>query len=761
MNNTTSGIAALNNIGLSHVQLTGAYHVNAFEKEMAYLLSYDPDRLLVGFREVAGLPAKATIYPGWEDTEIRGHTLGHFLTACAQAYMQNRNADLLAKLEYIIDELSLSQLDNGYLSAFPETLFDNVEKRKPAWVPWYTMHKIIAGLIIVVEGTGNQTAYDIVAKLGDWVADRTSKWSKELRKTVLAVEYGGMNDCLYDLFKLTKSSRHLEAAHQFDEINLFEAIRSGQDILKGKHANTTIPKFLGALNRYLTLGESEIFYREAAEKFWDMVVYHHSYITGGNSESEHFGDSDLLDGKRSDITCETCNSYNMLKLTRELFKLTQDIKYADFYENTYMNAILSSQHPDTGMTMYFQPMATGYFKVYSSPFEHFWCCTGTGMESFTKLNDSIYFQLDQQLYVNQYVSSQLDWSEQNIKITQNTDFPYTDKAQLMIETVDHSDKHFTMCLRIPEWASGEISFTINGEHIQPKVRDGYAHIERVWMNGDSLQLRIPMVASYYPLADAPNVVGFKYGPVVLSAALGTEDMIESKTGVIVSVPTKRMLVKDFVTPVGMNVQEWFNDFDQHFVRLNDDLAFVLRNTDEEKRLVFTPHFKQHNERYGIYWNFVEADSDALRDHQKKSHQQLLLKENTIDSVQVGNDQYELEHYIQGEHTYAGSFEGLNGRRAEANGWFSYEMKVLPGQRNGLLVTFSYLDADRSFGIWVNGHLLATETVLHHERKREFYDKVIEIPVSLIAEDQESIVVRFAPVMGGFNGVYGVLRTIKP
>lgn len=760
MKNTIMKTVALKNFNLNKVQLTGAYHVNAFEKEMAYLLSYDIDRLLVGFREVAGLPAKAVIYPGWENTEIRGHTFGHFLTACTQAYIQSQNADLIAKLDYIIDELSLAQLDSGYLSAFPETLFDNAENKKPAWVPWYTMHKIIAGLITVAQGTGNQKAYDIVSKLGDWVADRTSRWSKELQETVLAVEYGGMNDCLYDLYKLTKNERHLEAAHQFDEIKLFEAIRNGQDILMGKHANTTIPKFVGALNRYLTLGESEIFYREAAEKFWDIVVYHHSYITGGNSESEHFGEPDLLNGKRSDITCETCNSYNMLKLTRELFKITQDVKYADLYEATYVNAILSSQHPDTGMTMYFQPMATGYFKVYSSPFEHLWCCTGTGMESFTKLNDSIYFHLDQRLYINQYISSQLDWSEQKVKLVQKTNLPYNDKVRIIIETADQIDKQFSIYLRVPDWAAGEITIVVNGSTIQSKVKDGYALIERTWKNGDSVQFQIPMVACYYPLPDAPHVVGFKYGPVVLSAALGTEDMDESKTGVIVSVPTKRMLVKDFITPVGMNVEEWFNDFSQNFVRLNGDLSFKLRNTDEEDRLIFTPHFKQHHERYGIYWNFVEADSDALHEHQKKSQQQLLLKENTIDSVQVGNDQYELEHSVKGEHTFAGSFEGLNGRRVEHNGWFSYEMKILPGVRTGLMVTFSYLDADRSFGLWVNDNLLATVIVKSDERKREFYDKVFEIPSSLIAEGQDTVVIRFASVIGSSNGIYGVLRTIK-
>lgn len=757
VNESASQKTALRDFGLNRVALTGDYQVNAFEKEQAYLTSYDPDRLLVGFREVAGLPAKAKIYPGWENTEIRGHTLGHYLTACAQAYAQNGNTDILAKLEYLVSELAVCQLQIGYLSAFPETLFDHVENRKPAWVPWYTMHKIIAGLIDVYQATRIRTAYDVVNKLGDWVADRTSRWSKELQAAVLAVEYGGMNDCLYDLYQLTGNSRHAEAAHQFDEISLFAAIWEGKDILKGKHANTMIPKFIGALNRYLTLGESEVFYREAAARFWDMVVYHHSYITGGNSESEHFGEPDLLDAKRSDITCETCNSYNMLKLTRELFKLTQDVKYADFYETTYVNANLSSQNPDTGMTMYFQPMATGYFKVYSSPFEHFWCCTGTGMESFTKLNDSIYFQLDQQLYVNQYISSKLDWVEQKVQITQTADLPLTDTVHLSLAIADGQERRLSIRLRVPYWAAGEPAVAVNGEAIHPEISNGYATIERIWKDGDTVQVRIPLKAAYSCLPDTPHVAAFRYGPVVLSAGLGKDDWVESKTGVIVSIPTKRMLVKDFIIPQGMSVQEWFDGFDRHFVRRDGELAFVLRNTDEDDRLVFTPHYKQHSERYGIYWKFAEADSDNLREHLEKSRQEQLIREATIDSVQVGNDQYELEHRVKGELTHAGTWEGLNGRRAEPNGWFSYELGVIPGAKNGLSVTFNYVHRNRSMEIWVDGKRLATES-FPNEWKRNFYEKTYEIPVDWSA-DQKTVEVKFVPT-GASNGIYGVLRSVK-
>ncbi|WP_443147009.1 beta-L-arabinofuranosidase domain-containing protein [Paenibacillus sp. HWE-109] len=743
----------LRHFGLNQIQLSDDILTHAFKKEWTYLTSYEADRLLAGFRETKGLQPKADKYSGWENTEIRGHTLGHYLIAISQAYSQTKDKDMLARIEYLVAELAQCQQDSGYLSAFPETLFDNVENRKPAWVPWYTLHKIIAGLIAVYHATKLQQAFHVVNHLGDWVANRALAWTDEVQTTVLAVEYGGMNDCLYDLYKLTGNNRHLEAAHRFDEVSLFDALRERRDVLKGKHANTMIPKFIGALNRYLTLGESEHSYFEAAVNFWDTVVYHHSYITGGNSECEHFGEPDELDSKRSDVTCETCNSYNMLKLTKELFKLTQDIKYADFYERTYLNAILSSQNPDTGMTMYFQPMATGYFKIYSSPFEHFWCCTGTGMESFTKLNDSIYFYADNQLYVNQFVSSKLLWQEQHVTITQSTSLPQTDRVHLTVETME--PKQLALHIRIPYWAAEAIEMTVNGERVSPIVERGYAIINRIWQDGDTIGLRIPMKVAYSRLPDSPHVIGLQYGPVVLSAALGTEDMVESKTGILVSVATRRMILKDYIVPQGMCVEEWLGRFDEHVIRLGEDLAFALKHTDEDERLVFTPHYKQHRERYGIYWSLLDVGSEELKKHVEKAERERNLREATLDAIQIGNDQYELEHQVQGERTYGGTWEGLNGRMVEAGGWFSYQMKVQPGA--ALAVTFNQLHTNRSCDIFIDGELLATE-MFTKEWKRIFYERIFVLPDSLTA-GKEVVTIKFMP-REMENGIYGVLRILK-
>ena len=420
---------------LSDVAMLDSYSTNAFSKELEYLLSFDTNRLLAGFRENAGMNTfGAKRYGGWENTNIAGHTVGHYLSAVAQAYQnpsitEKQRSELYGKITAIIDGMRECQKNSkgktGFVwaAAHPngtgvEVQFDNVEAGKSniiseAWVPWYTMHKLIAGIVDVYNATGYSTAKDLGSDLGDWVYNRCKTWNDSKHNTVLSIEYGGMNDCLYNLYLITNKDNHAAAAHYFDETALFEKVlQGGANVLNNRHANTTIPKFIGALNRYKALDGKTVNgetvdasrYLEYAEAFWDMVTTHHTYITGGNSEWEHFGQDDILDKERTNCNCETCNSYNMLKLSRELYKITGDSKYMDFYENAYYNSILSSQNPETGMTTYFQPMATGYFKVYSSQFDHFWCCTGSGMENFTKLGDTIYMHKDNTLYVNMYQS---------------------------------------------------------------------------------------------------------------------------------------------------------------------------------------------------------------------------------------------------------------------------------------------------------------------------------------------------------------------
>lgn len=252
---------------MKNVTLLDTYEKNAFDLEKKYLKSLESDKLLEGFCEIGCIDLDATKYGGWETSAIQGHTLGHYLTATAQAFASSGDEEFRKITDYMVSVLAKCQAENGYLAAIPESHYNQLEKgdTKGTWVPWYSMHKILAGLVSVYEFTKNQQALDVASKLGDWVYSHTSKWTAETQKTVLNIEYGGMNDALYDLYKFTKNEKHLSAAHSFDEMSLFELLYEKKDILNGKHANTTIPKIKGALNRYLVTNED--YYLQVAKNF--------------------------------------------------------------------------------------------------------------------------------------------------------------------------------------------------------------------------------------------------------------------------------------------------------------------------------------------------------------------------------------------------------------------------------------------------------------------------------------------------------------
>lgn len=582
---------------MKNVTLLDSYEQNAFNLEKKYLKSLNPDKLLKGFCEIAGIELDAEKYGGWETSAIQGHTLGHYLTAVAQAYTSSSDEDFKKITDYMISVLAKCQAENGYLAAIPESHYTQLETgdTKGTWVPWYSMHKILAGLVSVYEFTENKQALEVASKLGDWVYSHTSKWTSEIQKTVLNIEYGGMNDALYDLYKFTKSEKHLSAAHSFDEISLFEPLYENKDILNGKHANTTIPKIKGALNRYLVTGED--YYLQVAKNFWNIVINNHTYITGGNSEWEHFGEPKILDGERTNCNCETCNTYNMLKLTRDLFKITGDTKYADYYENTFINAILSSQNPKTGMTTYFQPMATGYFKVYSTPYDHFWCCTGSGMENFSKLGDSIYFYNSESLYVNRFASSKVSWQEKGLEITQIADLP-------SVKILVNGSKSAKIALRIPEWTNNPI-VKINGVEIDFKAENNLIILEKEW-NNDTIEYTLPMQITVHPLPDNKNAVAFKYGPYVLSADMGANKMETGVTGVNVTIPVEDETISDVLVIENDTIENWLENINENLAKDENELIFTLKGTNQN--LTFSPHYKQHTNRYGIYFHLEEKGS---------------------------------------------------------------------------------------------------------------------------------------------------------
>ncbi len=727
---------------MHNVTLLDKYEQNAFAKEVEYLKSLNADRLLRGFCDIAGIEWTAEKYSGWETSAIQGHTLGHYLTAVAQAYSYSRDNELKEITDYIISVLARCQSANGYLAAIPEAHYTQIENGNTSgtWVPWYSLHKILAGLIDVYAFTGNEEALSVATNLGDWVYSRTSKWTPEMQKTVLNVEYGGMNDCLYELYKHTKNENHLFAAHSFDEMSLFEPLYNDNDILNGKHANTTIPKIIGALNRYTVTNEE--YYLQVAMNFWDIVTENHTYITGGNSEWEHFGETNVLDAERTNCNCETCNTYNMLKLSRQLFKITGDVKYSDYYENTFINAILSSQNPETGMTTYFQPMATGFFKVYSSPTEHFWCCTGSGMENFSKLSDSIYFYSDHKIIVNRYTSSKVVWEEKNLTITQNANLPN------VTFTVNGSN-YAEIALRVPDWCCDTPTVKINGENVKSKVKNGFITLEKEWQNGDIIEYNMPMTVTYHPLPDNKNTVAFKYGPWVLSADMGNREMNTSTTGVNVTVPLWDSSISDTLIVQNDSIKNWLRDLDKNLVKCENSLNFTLKGTNQE--LTFSPHYLQHKNRYGIYFNLADSSTKPVENDADKYI--------VIDSFPVGNDQYEFSHNLKCENSTSGNHKGLMFRDAHSNGWFSYDMSVESGVANYLKVKYYSGDVGRRFKIYVDGEILADVT-LQNPNPNGFYDIYYPVPMEMV-DGKDKITVKFQAEPGSFaGGIFDKLSIVK-
>ncbi|HEV7924592.1 MAG TPA: glycoside hydrolase family 127 protein, partial [Verrucomicrobiae bacterium] len=436
---------------LEEVRLTDGPFRHAQDLDGAYLLSLDTERLVRNFRLNAGLPTQVEPLGGWEapDCELRGHFVGHYMTACAQMFAATGDKRYLEKGQAVVRALGECQekLGGGYLSAFPETFIDRVEQRKQVWAPYYTLHKILAGLEdMYVYGKDDQ-ALAVARKFGDWVVTRNGRLSDEQMQAMLQTEQGGMNETLANLYGLTGEKKYLEMSLRFNHERVVDPLESGDDRLTGLHANTQIPKFIGLARQYELTGDPKL--EGGASNFWETVVHHRSYVIGGNSDGEMFTATNRL-SRMGPNTTETCNTYNMLKLTRHLFCWQPQAEYADYYERALCNHILASQNPETGMMCYYVPLRTGSSKNFNSPEQDFWCCTGTGVENHGKYGDSIYFHNESQLYVNQFIGSELDWKEKGLRVRLESRFPDEQQSRLTIQCA----KPVTLELKVrhPGWA---------------------------------------------------------------------------------------------------------------------------------------------------------------------------------------------------------------------------------------------------------------------------------------------------------------------
>jgi uncharacterized protein len=543
----------------------------------SYITFLDINRMLHMFRVNVGLASSATPCGGWESptTELRGHSTGHLLSALAQGYASTGNAALRTKGDAIVTVLAQCQaraatagFNTGYLSAFPESFIDRVEARQAVWAPYYTLHKIMAGLLDMHLLAGNAQALTVLLGMASWVKFRNDRLTQTQRQNMLDTEFGGMNEVLTNLYQLTSDPNHLAAAQHFDHAEIFDPLASNVDSLAGYHANTQIPKAVGAIREYHATGTTR--YRTIATNFWDFVTRDHSYVIGGNSNGEYFRAPRRIASELSDTTAECCNSYNMLKLTRQLF-FTDPTRaaYLDYYERALYNHILASQNPGSshGFQCYYVPLRPGGIKTYSNDYNSFVCCHGTGMESNTKYGDSIYFHNGANtLWVNLFIPSVLTWPGRGITVRQDTTYPQAASTRLTVTGSGPID----LRIRIPAWTSGA-QVRLNGTLLSMATTPGtYAVLNRTWASGDVVDVSLPMAVRREATPDSATTQAVLVGPVVLAGGYGSTNLTTMPT-------LNPATIAPTTTP----------------------LQYTASTSHGTVTLI--PFFRMHGQRYTVYW----------------------------------------------------------------------------------------------------------------------------------------------------------------
>ncbi|WP_132909283.1 glycoside hydrolase family 127 protein [Sphingomonas sp. BK235] len=523
---------ALSGFDLADVDLAESPFLHAQRMTEAYLLRLDPDRMLHNFRVNAGLKPRAPVYGGWESEPIwneincHGHTLGHYLSACALAWRATRDRRFRRRVDHIAGELAACQraAGSGLVCAFPKgpaLVAAHLRGEPITGVPWYTLHKVYAGLRDAALLADNATARAVLIRFADWAVVATRPLSDAQFETMLGTEHGGMNEVFADLFLMTGNADYQAMARRFSHKALLDPLSRRRDHLDGLHANTQIPKVVGFERVYAATGDPA--YRDAAEFFWRTVAHTRSFATGGHGDAEHFfAGAEIERHVFSAKGSETCGQHNMLKLTRALFLRDPRADYADYYERTLYNGILASQDPDSGMATYFQGARPGYMKLYHTPEDSFWCCTGTGMENHVKYRDSIYFHDDRSLYVNLFIPSTVRWAAQGATLTQTTAFPETPTTALRWTL--RRPTRLALRLRHPGWSADAVVL-VNGREVARSTAPGsYVAVEREWHDGDRVELRLAMRVAVERAGAAPDIVALTYGPLVLAGALGRDGL---------------------------------------------------------------------------------------------------------------------------------------------------------------------------------------------------------------------------------------------
>ena len=705
--------------------LDGSPFKNAMEKDAAYLLVIEPDRLLHRFYKNAGLPTKGEIYGGWESGGLSGHTLGHYLSACALFYSNTGKAEFKNRVDYIVSELARCQQarKTGYVGAIPkeDTLWAGVSRGEirsggfdlnGAWSPWYTVHKVMAGLVDAYLYCDNQQALKVVTGIADWTEIILKNLTEEQRLTMLNCEYGGMQDVLVNIYSINGSKKYLDLSYKFDDDFIMGQLARGIDPMAGKHSNTNVPKAIGAARRFeLTNSVSD---HKIASFFWQIMALHQAYVIGGNSNYEYLGEPDKLNDRLSDNTCETCNSYNMLKLTRHLFAWEPNSKLFDFYERTLYNHILSSQNPENGMMCYFTPLRMGTRKEFSDQFNTFTCCVGSGMENHSKYVEAIYNETSGgDLYVNLFLPSELNWRTRTATVKLETGFPFDNKVTVSVSLLN--SQTFSLFLRQPAWSKGGIAVTVNGKSVKVSPdASGYGEINRKWKNNDKIEITLSMDLHIESMPDNADRIAFLYGPVVLAADLG-DSLPDPLFGTPVLLTDNRN-IKDWLKPVDLKT-----------------LKFETEGVGQPKDIILKPFYILYNKYYSVYFDFFTKAGWLARqaEYEADKKRQQLIEDRTVDYFRIGEMQPERDHnLVATEKSYVDIALGRTGREARRDNNFTYTMKVYPGAFNILLLTYIGDDKDRKFDILVDGVKIAY-VEWNGGTTGKFYDNEYVIPADLI------------------------------
>lgn len=736
---------------LSDVRLLDGPFKKRQDVDARYLLEVlDPDRLLAGFRAQAGLPEKAGRYGGWEARGINGHSLGHYLSAVSALCAATGDPKALERVNYVVSELSACQQANGdgYVLPVNKRIYEDLRRGRikasgfslnDEWVPNYTLHKVFAGLRDAWRFAGNKEALDVERRLADYLAGVYDKLTPAQAQEILKAEHGGMNEVFADLTTDTGDPRYLALARTvFHHDAVLDPLEHGQDRLNGQHGNTQIPKVVGLASTYELTGEPN--YRTGVQTFWDSVVNERSFCIGGHGDDEHFFPPDQFPQHLQPHTAETCNTYNMIKLTGHLFAWEPKAEEMDFVERGLINHILANIGRKPGEFGYFLGLGSVGTKVFSTRDGAWWCCVGTGMENPARYGEQVYFHNADALWVNLFMASELDWKERGVKLRQETAFPDSDGVRFTIET--KNPVKLTLKFRHPYWcALPEVK--LNGEAIPVTSKpSSYFSINRTWNSGDTIELRLPMTLRTEPLPHSEGeTLALLYGPNVLAGIVpkepGAPDPAIRRWDDHLKAPGMvRQAPPVLVASSGAELPSHLRPTGEAFGEFRSD--GVIRPRD----LTFMPFQRVYEDHYAVYfqcmspseWKSRESDILAMEAREAK------LAEATVDTVQPGFQQSEVEHGFMSDHSESGDFRDRKWRDARDGGWFSYEVAVAPAKPMALVCTYFGDDFGRDFDILVDGNKVATQKI-NGKPRGGFFTTAYKLPAER-TKGKNKVTIRF-------------------